>query len=208
MTDSYFIGNTASLEGGVVKFNLFQPRLNEVVFSGNKAGFGDNIASFPLQLRLLDSNNNILFTNNTSNLFNIKSGSTISSGIKTGILDLFNVIEVQGVSYGFINITSNNDPLASISKNTVSQPVNGILKFDDFIISAPPGSIVEMVITFEDIDQNKLAILGLDPDFAQIIFQISVDPCNEGEVIIDLLYCKLCGKGTFTFQLNANSCKD
>lgn len=177
-------------------------------FSGNTAGYGNNIASFPLQLRLLDSANNIIFANNTAELTTIKSGNTIGSVIKAGIFDLYNIIDIQDASYGYINITNNNDALASISKNTVSQPINGILSFDDFIISAPPGSTVEMIITFEEIDQNKLALLGLDPAFAEIIFRIGVDKWNSGEVIIDGVYCELWVKGTYTFQLNANSCKD
>ena len=144
-------------------------------FSGNTAGYGNNIASFPLQLRLLDSANNIIFTNNTAELTTIKSGNTIGRVIKAGIFDLYNIIDIQDASYGYINITNNNNALASISKNTVSQPINGILSFDDFIISAPPGSTVEMIITFEEIDQNKLALLGLDPAFAEIIFRIGVD---------------------------------
>lgn len=167
--NSTFELNSATSEGGVLKYNLFEPFVFDSKFDGNTAGYGTDIASFPLQLLLINENSDRITQNNTSSLYFTKSGETISSPVYAGIYDQYRIIAIQDVAYGFINLTTNNPASASISKNTVSQPTSGIMTFDDFILSAPPSSTVELQITYEDIEINKLDILGYNTDLGEYL---------------------------------------
>ena len=137
-----------------------------------------------MKIQLVDSSNSII-TGNTTNIFSTKSGETVLTNYRVGIFDKVGIIDIKDIAYGFINLTENNQEQAKISKNTVAQPANGVLIFNDFIISAPPDSVVEMEVIYEDIDANKLEILGFDRELAVVIFNIFVQQCSDGEIIID-----------------------
>jgi hypothetical protein len=183
LVDSNFTNNSAPLEGGVVKYNLFEIITSNVTFTNNSAAYGDDVASFPLQLSLVDELDEIKTDDNTTYIED--SGETVKGSYRVGIFDLTSIIDVQDQFYGFITITRNNLATTSISKNTVAQPLNGVLIFDDFIISATPGTTVELEVTYEDIDQDKLSILGLETNLSFVIFKITMESCKDGEIIVN-----------------------
>jgi hypothetical protein len=206
ITNSVFQNNIASNIGGVIKYNLFEPTLTNVSFISNS--FNKNIVSFALKLQLVDENNDVISSSNTSSIFSTKSGYTVTSEYRVGVFDQESIFDIQHVAYGFIEITTNNGPKVSISKNTVSLPSNGVLIFDDFILTGPPTSTAEMEVNFEDIDADKLEILGLNRSLAFVVFQIYIEPWEDGEIIVDEVICERCPEGTYIFNNDATQCED
>lgn len=54
--NSHFINNTAKVNGGALKFTYFRPNITvNNTFSGNLAEYGSNMASYPVQMLILDT---------------------------------------------------------------------------------------------------------------------------------------------------------
>lgn len=64
MVNNSFVNNSA-LEGGAIIYTKAKPHLLSNIFQNNKANYGDNIASFPVRIRILNKQNEtITFLNN------------------------------------------------------------------------------------------------------------------------------------------------
>lgn len=50
--DSVFWNNSASWEGGAIKYNLYPPVISNCSFESNSALYGNNIASYPVKMVL------------------------------------------------------------------------------------------------------------------------------------------------------------
>ena len=57
VSDNNFTDNRANISGGAVYYDLYQPNgLLQNSFKLNQAQYGPNFASYPAQLKLMDSN--------------------------------------------------------------------------------------------------------------------------------------------------------
>lgn len=205
LSNSKFVTNTAVLEGGVLKYDLYEPSLDSVEFDGNYATYGENIASYALSIQLVDENGNV----NTNTTFSTSSGSVIETEILVGIFDTTDaVIKTVSSDYGFISLVDGkNLNTTQLSKNTVAQPTDGILTFDDFILTAAPTSTAYLVINYEGIDEDKLSLLGLDPSLAYVEFSIYINQCKDGEIIVDEVKWEMWTAGTYSFDITSTKCK-
>jgi hypothetical protein len=111
-----FSRNQAFLEGGVLKYTTKEPIFLNNTLSSNKADFyGDDIAAFPLRMRLkikhrMETNNTFIdiveiLKQNGENIFALQEERT---GMPLSVLMLFEVIDIYGsivksVSERFIN---------------------------------------------------------------------------------------------------------
>lgn len=108
ISNNIFVNNSASIEGGCVKWNDEEPLFENNTFINNSAIYGENIASFPIRLILnfFYKNNfsdyNYSFPNKDENLWNnsklnifltnIGSGNSIPYVLEFIVLDVYGKI--------------------------------------------------------------------------------------------------------------------
>eukprot|EP00345_Euplotes_harpa_P019284 CAMPEP_0168341028 /NCGR_PEP_ID=MMETSP0213-20121227/14419_1 /TAXON_ID=151035 /ORGANISM="Euplotes harpa, Strain FSP1.4" /LENGTH=329 /DNA_ID=CAMNT_0008347385 /DNA_START=876 /DNA_END=1865 /DNA_ORIENTATION=- len=71
--DVAFTENVAVSSGGAIKYNVFRPKLTNVVFTLNKAEYGNNIASYPTKIVQAGSITNKVTINNVGSGIDFKS---------------------------------------------------------------------------------------------------------------------------------------
>ena len=107
IVNNTFSNNTATIEGGALKWNDEMPIILNNIFLNNSAIYGANIACFPIRIiaKLYNSsdpnititfpkNDEVLWPNNNTNntLQNISSGNTIPYTLQFMILDVYEKI--------------------------------------------------------------------------------------------------------------------
>jgi hypothetical protein len=53
--NSHFEDNIGTMSGGALAYDFYQPHLEGNVFNNNRAFYGENIAGYPVGLRLIES---------------------------------------------------------------------------------------------------------------------------------------------------------
>ena len=99
-----FTQNSAVYHGGAVRYNLFRPNFTNNVFINNSAGYGPNIASYPIKIKLRNS------TSDNIQLTNVGSGVVYNEELEFSLVDFDN--QINGLD-NFSLIT-----IASLSLNT------------------------------------------------------------------------------------------
>lgn len=151
--NSNFDQNEAVIMGGAIYYNLYRPLLNANQFN-NSAPYGPNIASYPVRIVELATNQNKIYLSN------------IGSGIKhDGILSLaivdFDNQTMNLESDSTIKIVRTNEQ-SSVTGTDSAKINNGTAIFDDLeFISFPGSSNVKYSITSSLLDSDKIKI-GLD----------------------------------------------
>ena len=131
ITNSSFIGNAATLQGGAIKYNYYRPNISNAYFENNTALYGTNIASYPIQIGIKGNESQKIIFNN------IASGSSDNITIECALYD----------HDGQINTLDNSSSLElkSIIPNTkiagdiVVKVTKGIGVFSNVIFYAIPG---------------------------------------------------------------------
>lgn len=102
-----FIQNNAYLEGGAIKWNSFIPDIGENnTFKNNKAKYGNNIAAFPIRMKvfLVSGENRTILNNFKINqndiplIQNVSSGNNFPFNITIEVVDYYDQI-VTSLSY-------------------------------------------------------------------------------------------------------------
>lgn len=169
--DCKFIENSAKDSGGAIFIMLQLPMIDSGnIFKRNKAYYGENIASFPIRMRLSvhKEDKTLLFNSTTKNssLYLIKNqypGIDLNLFLKIEILDHFNqkINNLQNELFFikllnlfpkkkrifFLEIWSNIDKNLNQSQNvpkllgqTTAHSQNGVILFQNFSISAFPNT--------------------------------------------------------------------
>lgn len=93
--DNLFIENIAESEGGAIKWEGVQPKIENNTFINNTAIYGDNVAAFPFRLHMSYSPYTETICNKTSNecyfsFANIASGSVLNFSLEFLVKDIYN----------------------------------------------------------------------------------------------------------------------
>ena len=130
-----FNGNTASIAGGAIYYDVFRPIMTNLIFQNNSAPYGNDIASYPVRIVARGDNNNDDYH---IYLNQIASGQALSNSLVLKIVDYDN----QTIT----NLIKGNIVVSTIDKNTKAYGrnsesiVNGVSTFSGLILSANPGS--------------------------------------------------------------------
>ena len=81
---SSFKNNSAIYQGGAIYYDLYRPGLSENIFEGNSAGYGPNIASYPIKINIRNSNSDFI------KLFDVGSGVKYSNSLELALVDYDN----------------------------------------------------------------------------------------------------------------------
>jgi hypothetical protein len=141
--------NLADRNGGAISWKHFQPIIQDNLFINNTAQYGNDIASFPLRVVLIDNYNSSLFIINSTNFatekFNLVAPGQAAPSIHLALVDISNQI----VSTENSIIAELNSPNKSvlISGETKIKAYKGLFNFSDFTISGLTGSNITISIT-------------------------------------------------------------
>ena len=177
---SYSLLNTeisysnAEAKGGAIFYDLYRPELENNTFVNNTARYGNDIASYPIKIKLKDIDSDSIMLND------VVSGQMYSP---TLVFLLVDHDEQQIFTDSFstikINSLSNNTSLDGTLVVAVNQ---GEATFDELILIAKPGSTnVEFQISSAAVDEDIIN-LQYNGTINQKNIDASFRYCESGEI--------------------------
>ena len=151
ITDSSFSDNSAIVEGGAIKYNLYRPIITNTTFMNNSASYGADIASYAIKVVQTDS------TANGIELKNVGSGVLYDEVLALQLVDHDeNVMVLSNSSQIIISPSTSEQSMLGIVNKKVTQ---GAVSFDSlFFVSKPGDQNIEFKITSNAIDSNILQL--------------------------------------------------
>eukprot|EP00347_Sterkiella_histriomuscorum_P014225 403361694 len=195
LTGNTFMKNKASISGGGIYYELNEPfNLINQDYSQNESPYGQNYASYPTKLKIINTDSVFLQT--------LVSGQDLEIAIKIGLFDQNDQI-IQTDSESTAQIFS-NDIAVSISGETKIKAQNGIFTFDLLNFFAKPNYVSQILFSTEIIDVQKASIINQIQ--TQLEIKIAFRDCSSGEVNLNNK-CAKCTKGIYSFGLKQTQCK-
>ncbi|CAG9323993.1 unnamed protein product [Blepharisma stoltei] len=190
ISSSTFTNNSACISGGGIQWYDYQPVLSDLVYKNNSAYYGNNLASFPYSLDVIDSRRRLEVSVDSA------PGQTISSPIIIGIMDHYNqTVLTESSSYCQLEVV--NSTSYSLSGKTKVQAASGLYNFSDVIVTGDPGSNVEITVSSTIVSNSNLPS-------GNIVFDLR--NCTVGEALVAKT-CQVCTSGTYNLEAGT-SCKD
>ncbi|CDW85403.1 UNKNOWN [Stylonychia lemnae] len=222
--NSVFQKNTASVNGGAMKFTYFKPNItNNNTFTDNKAQYGNDLASYPVQM-LITQNNAVvqrrldMLSTEETQAMNITDGVVFKIDIPlvSGSLMSQNISLIMLDEMGRSMNTDNNSVavMSSISsdvqvmKSKSVKAVNGTFTFDDVIIIGPPGQDIILKITSDSIVSNKITKAFPTMVQKKVYIKAFLRLCTRGEYQSSDNKCIICSDGFYTLLSNQTQCQE
>jgi hypothetical protein len=196
VSNSQFIKNSANEGGGAIFWDNSILTESDILYSQNKATFGDNTASTPFRINV----------NNTEDFVVMQSsGKLLTSAVEIVIKDFYNQtvrIQKTAVDTEIITVTA-LDTDASISGSTLryANYTSGVTPFNDLAVTLRPGTNVTLEFS---VQQANIANTQLFIRFRE---------CQPGEIVNDLAdseqeVCEMCPIGTYSFDPTESTCRE
>jgi hypothetical protein len=186
-----FTSNSASLNGGAVYWQQFEPVFLNNSFLNNSALYGDDVACFGSSLEFLVEGGRRL-----EGLSEVASGQTGKS-FEVSLID----------KYGQVVKTDNSSTATLLSESsavvlggtTSVTAVNGVYSFSQYNIKAPPGSSQAVFIKTSAIQQPSSEVPRLE-------VPVSLRYCESGEILTEANQCLVCSSGQYSLADNSTLC--
>ena len=205
ITNCRFEGNKAGRQGGSICWTNFQPLITDTVFLYGEAYYGPDIASFPLELRLMSIIGSGTVSSPTpisgipvqGTLFDLASGQVTSQYLQLALLDHYNQTVVTDSTSTAILLPSADANIIGIISATASQ---GTYAFKDFGITAVPENSTLLYIQTSGIDQsvsrNFTELMTFVPTIA---VRAEMRACLIGETLLNN-QCVVCPAGKYSLD--------
>lgn len=205
LTYNTFVGNSALVSGGAVQWLESFPYLEGNNMKENEAVYGDDIASFPVKVALLDANDSVQPYQSLqdypilTDLDNLVSGWTYTDIIKAALVDHYgNIVTIDSTSTAFL-ITANSSSLA-LSGETSKACLNGVFHFAHFSIEAAPGSSQTVLISTAAVALDKKGFIGDPTPYYPVVgIHLNLRECVSGESFQEGV-CNPCPETTFSLD--------
>ena len=172
-----FYNSIAEVKGGAIYYDLYRPTLNNISFSNNSAQYGNDIASYPIQIKLKGSDSDYII------LQNVVSGQIHSPAPEFELVDHDRQIILTD-NTSTIRIKSMNQNTTVAGTLTVVTNMGGST-FNELILTAKPGSKnIEFEVISTAIDNDKLD-LQYNGTHTQHMIDASFRYCQSGEIEIN-----------------------
>lgn len=139
--------------GGAIFYDLYRPVLDNNTFAHNSALYGPDIASYPVKIKLANSDSDeMVFTN-------VASGQTITPGIELSLVDFDD--QIISTDYSSKITMSRIDSNTSIFGTTEVVVKGGIATFSDIaLISKPSSENVAFKVSSPALDSQIINLSG------------------------------------------------
>jgi len=201
-----FKDNTASAQGGAVAWVGTLPTLSSNQFEGNVAPYGRETASYAVKIATMDNSGDpmdYLSEGEESpvalELTGVASGQTFHYFLYFGLFDHANKIIANDYSSS-AELYSENTQNASVSGNIKVTAAGGKFAFEEFAVTAKPGSTLYLTVGTTAVDTSKgvKARDGLRY-IPQVRIQVEMRLCEVGESQFGTV-CFLCAAGTYSLN--------
>ncbi|CAG9324280.1 unnamed protein product [Blepharisma stoltei] len=201
INSSVFIENFAEYNGGGISWDDQTPSLFNNTYKNNAAQYGKDIASYPIKLMQVKADGSLAGFNSkrllsdpvsSLNLTEIAPGQRIKNQLQIALVDDLNhIIATDNVSEAVLKSTSLRTQISGTTKVTASK---GIFNFSELVISAEPGSNIQIIATSSAIDISKIKSSGQSNYSQNLILNVNMRKCKIGEVISGK-NCQICPHG-------------
>eukprot|EP00347_Sterkiella_histriomuscorum_P000091 403377218 len=202
-----FINNQALIKGGAIYYDLYSPSgLLNNNFLNNQAQYGQNYASYPFKLKLLNKDIQKRFLQQSYIVSldeNFVSGQKLSSSLLIGIYDQNDQL-ISNDNQSETLLTS-SDLTMQVSQNNKIIAQNGIFEFSDMIFVAKPSYTTQIKFITTAVN-SALYSQVTGNSFQDFEVNISFRECIEGEITQNNM-CIECQKGTYSLKLHSISCE-
>ncbi|CAG9321997.1 unnamed protein product [Blepharisma stoltei] len=192
-----FVRNTAEYEGGAIDWREVMPKFENNSCENNKAEYGDNIASYPVSIKIMNADWN-------GELKDLASGQPTTTLLIVSLIDhLGSVVTTDNSSVAEIISTSKDVVLSGELKVAA---VNGIFTFSSFIISAQPGSNFSIEIQTNGVDISKSVKANDGLNYNSSLFtKVTLRECVLGEATVGV-NCIICPKEFYSLDPKNEQC--
>lgn len=195
LLNSLFEGNSAYVKGGAICWEDVMPKLISISFSNNSATYGNEVSSYAIQLTY----------GLRTHLDTVVSGQTYTDTLSLALRDHYGtVVATDNESTAELVVTQAG---ASVSGTWKVMASNGVFTFQNFAITATPGSNTTLNITTNAVDVTKQLRSGDNATYSPSVpFTVSLRNCTLGESEVNS-QCLVCGQGTYSLD-PALACQD
>ncbi|CAG9326023.1 unnamed protein product [Blepharisma stoltei] len=205
-----FIENYATYNGGAINWHDIIPVLTCNTFTNNSAAYADNVASFAVKLMAVDDNGSIVSydksfasTPTVFSLSNVAPGQASSQTLKLALVDYYgNIVATDSASSA--ELLAENSSAVILSGTTRVTASKGFYTFDNFIVSAEPGSEITIKIPSTGIDESSSKNSQIFY-VSEVNVNITLRKCVVGEATIGL-NCQVCDKGSYSLNGSSTQC--
>lgn len=199
-----FRDNVAEIKGGAVDWFDSFPLITANEMANNTAKYGNNVASFAIQLVPMSLESGIIdFLNNETVplagiLENVASGHVSSTMMVFCLLDHYgNIVSDDSSSSAQIQLTETNVSITGATQVVASK---GVFLFDSLIFTGEPQSTQLIFISSGGINTDLKAI-SKDPStyIPTVSVELQFRECQLGESY-EGLQCYVCPAGTFSLD--------
>ncbi|CAG9321985.1 unnamed protein product [Blepharisma stoltei] len=192
-----FTGNSAGYEGGAIVWREVMPKFENNLFENNEAKYGENIASYPVSMKIMNLNWD-------GGLADLASGQLTTTPLVIGLIDhLGSVVTTDYSSVGELISLSQGVVLSGELKVTA---ISGIFTFSSFVISAEPGSNFAIEIQTNGIDASKSIKANDGINYqSSILVDVALRSCVLGEATVGV-NCVVCPKDFYSLNPMNEQC--
>jgi hypothetical protein len=197
--NSSFRNNSATGDGGAIKYDSYAPTLTNNTYENNTGDYGPNIASYPV--KIMGLRGSTLY--NLTELKDIPSGEYIDYDIDMAIVDDSLNTVIKSIHSGSIMISAVS-PSAHVKGSNTAALVNGTGTLKSVILESSPGDeMIKFKLKSSVIDSTlvkKINPVLYGDQFLDVDFRW----CKPGEIQIDTI-CSYCTSGTYSVTWNATT---
>ncbi|CDW76979.1 UNKNOWN [Stylonychia lemnae] len=191
------INSTARLKGGAIYYDSNRPQnINDNIFLNNSAIYGPDIASFPFQLKLINSRVDFLK--------NITSEEYLPDNFYIGLVDQDDQIVNDKISSTLL-ITSMNESL-SVTGITSVISEDGVFEISELKLIGKPSKSYQLKLSSNAIDQTQINYQSMNLS-ADLILDIKFRECVQGEIQYERK-CFECPRGTYSLSVPDKNCRN
>lgn len=196
LTDVTFSDNEALVQGGAFSYTKQRPTMSGVTFSNNKAGYGPNIGSYPVNYKMA-AKTDLSFSN-------VGSGSKMDE-FSLELLDYDgHIVTIQNTSVVSLKAEAGYDLLGQ----SISSVTNGVATFNGVTFIGEPGAEnIPFTIENSDISKAEIGTILGPQACASLDWEIDVSfrKCLPGEEMVDK-QCSMCQISYYSL-IPGNECK-
>ena len=201
LTDVTLDSNNATRRGGALYYDFVRPSLNRVKYNNNDAAYGQNIASYPVKIKLVNS------TQDDISFENVGSGVIYPQTLYFGLYDYDDqILVIENINQ--IIISAIDTQTSSVSGFNAQKLNQGIAEFDNIAFVATPGSTnILYQASSKAIDDDKIQQVFGQP-ISDNTININFRYCQPGEIVTNENQCQECSAGTYSLDWNSTECKN
>ncbi|TNV87766.1 hypothetical protein FGO68_gene11233 [Halteria grandinella] len=195
--DNKFELNIANSNGGAIYYDLYAPvGLKDNIFLSNKGLYGDNYASYPYMLKLLQKNLITGFLQEQQSKLSFVSGQEYSNILIIGLFDQNNqLVIIDSESEG---ILMSSDLNVQISGNNKVIAQNGVYTFTNLKFVSNTNYSTTITFLSSALDSQKIGKITTNQAIGLEV-EVKFRECIEGETIKNSM-CVQCPKGSYSFN--------